>query len=84
MCMIAWPRVSRFNLLPTAMVDKEIFHPYSKPSGTLPTTAEKSTVDPNTEDEKQLGIFQRVTQVLLQWGIETQGYVLVTWVEPSY
>ncbi|KAF8798220.1 hypothetical protein BYT27DRAFT_7203328 [Phlegmacium glaucopus] len=29
--------------------------------------------DMNIEDEKQLGMFRKVTQFLLRWGIETHG-----------
>ena len=42
----------------------------SMPTGT-PLTGEKLTMD--IDDEKQLGIFRRVTQFLLRWGIETHG-----------
>jgi len=55
------------------MVDEEKSHRCSD----MPTTlaGEKSTVmiDMDIEDEKQLGIFRKVTQFLLRWGIETHG-----------
>ncbi|KAF8804550.1 hypothetical protein BYT27DRAFT_7340140 [Phlegmacium glaucopus] len=46
----------------------------SEPTG-MPTTlaGEKSTTMTDIEDEKQLGMFRKVTQFLLRWGIETHG-----------
>ena len=41
------------------------------------SAGEKSTMDMNIDDENQLGIFRKVTQFLLRWGIETHGYVMV-------
>ena len=47
-------------------------------SSNMPTSTageEKLTmsVDHDIVDEKQLGIFRKVTQFLLRWGIETHG-----------
>ena len=41
----------------------------------MPTSpaGEKLTMDTNIDDENQLGIFRKVTQFLLRWGIETHG-----------
>ena len=50
---------------------------YTIESNNMPTLAsessagEKSTMD--IDNEKQLGIFRKVTQFLLRWGIETHG-----------
>ena len=51
---------------------EEKSRPYPEPDS-IPTTlaGENSTIDVN--DEKQLGIFRKVTNFLLRWGIETQG-----------
>ena len=44
-------------------------------SNSMPTSSaeEKVTMDMDIDDEKQLGIFRKVTQFLLRWGIETHG-----------
>jgi len=44
-------------------------------SKTMPISSagEKSTTDMNVDDERQLGVFRKVTQFLLRWGIETHG-----------
>lgn len=48
---------------------------YLERNSTMPTYSaeEKSTIDTSIDDEKQLGVFRKVTQFLLQWGIETHG-----------
>ena len=47
---------------------------YPEPNSMPASSAEeKSTIDTNIDDEKQLGVFRKVTQFLLQWGIETHG-----------
>ena len=48
----------------------EYLEPNSMPAS---SAEEKSTIDTNIDDEKQLGVFRKVTQFLLQWGIETHG-----------
>ena len=49
----------------------------SMESNSMPVSSarEKSTMDSdvNIDDEKQLGVFRKVTQFLLRWGIETHG-----------
>ena len=44
-------------------------------SNSMPVSSaeERSTMDTNIDDEKQLGVFRKVTQFLLRWGIETHG-----------
>ena len=44
-------------------------------SKSMPTSpaGEKLTMDMDIDDEKQLGVFRKVTQFLLRWGIETHG-----------
>ena len=55
-------------------------HPYLDSNDMPPTLAEEksSVTEVTIEDEKQLGIFRKVTQFLLRWGIETHGQVLRT------
>jgi hypothetical protein len=43
-------------------------------SNIIPTSPRKKyEVDMNIDEEKQLGVFSKVTQFLLRWGIETHG-----------
>ena len=44
-------------------------------SSNTPTSlaGEKLTMDHDIDDEKQLGMFRKVTEFLLRWGIETHG-----------
>ena len=52
--------------LSTTMAD------YTEPNSIPKSPAgEKSTMD--IDDEKQLGVFRKVTQLLLRYGIETHG-----------
>ena len=50
---------------------------YIESNGIMPTgeNSEKSAMD--IDNEKQLGVFRKVTQFLLRWGIETHGQVIV-------
>jgi hypothetical protein len=47
-------------------------HPYLD-SNDMSTTLAEAKSSMTIEDEKQLGIFRKVTQFLLRWGIETHG-----------
>lgn len=62
-------------LTPTAIMMTDIREKSElKSIPSTPVATEKSTMDMTTEDsEKQLGIFRKVTNFLLQWGVETHG-----------
>ena len=46
-------------------------------SNSSPTSSSGEKVITDIDDEKQLGIFRKVTQFLLRWGIETHGWVII-------
>ena len=46
-------------------------------SNSSPTSSAGEKISMDIDDEKQLGIFRKVTQFLVRWGIETHGYVII-------
>jgi hypothetical protein len=72
-CTHAWfgPVSARTSFyLSTVTGMAEYFESNSTPTS---SAGEKATMDMNIDDEKQLGIFRKVTQFLLRWGVETHG-----------